>query len=87
MHIPVTAYILVITVMALGALAVYDQPGLPWLGRALIFQGAVLFYLSDLFVARDQFIKKEFLNRLIGLPLYYGGQFLLAFSPGFLIND
>jgi len=25
-------------------------------------------------------VKREFLNRLIGLPLYYAGQFLLAFS-------
>jgi uncharacterized membrane protein YhhN len=87
MHIPVLAYILVITVMVFGALAVYRQPGLAFSGKGMIFLGAVLFYLSDLFVARDQFIKKNFSNRLIGLPLYYGGQFLLAFSPGFLINN
>jgi uncharacterized membrane protein YhhN len=87
MHIPVAAYILVITFMVFGALGVYRQPVLAIPGRSMILLGAVLFYLSDLFVARDQFIKKEFLNRLIGLPLYYGGQFLLAFSPGFLINN
>jgi hypothetical protein len=28
-------------------------------------------------------LKKKFINRLIGLPLYYSGQFLLAFSVGF----
>jgi len=26
----------------------------------------------------------EFFNRLLGLPLYYAGQFLLAFSVGVL---
>lgn len=30
----------------------------------------------------DRFIKKQMLNRCIGLPLYYAGQFLLAFSVG-----
>ena len=83
MRIPVLAYVTVITLMVFGAWAVFQTPGLPFPGRALIFGGAVLFYLSDLAVARDQFIKKTFSNRLIGLPLYYTGQFLLAFSPGF----
>ncbi|MCU0580030.1 MAG: lysoplasmalogenase [Desulfobacterota bacterium] len=87
MHLPVAAYVLVISVMVCGALAVYRQPVLAIPGKSMILSGAVLFYLSDLFVARDQFIKKEFLNRLIGLPLYYGGQFLLAFSPSYLINN
>jgi hypothetical protein len=44
------------------------------------FVGALGFYVSDVFVARQRFLKSEIVNRLIGLPLYYGGQFLLAFS-------
>jgi len=40
----------------------------------------LFFYLSDLFVARNQFMKKAYINRLVGLPLYFIGQFLLAFS-------
>jgi hypothetical protein len=40
------------------------------------------FYLSDLFVARQRFVAPAFANRLYGLPLYYLGQFLLAFSVG-----
>jgi hypothetical protein len=48
----------------------------------LILAGAVSFYFSDVFVARNKFINNEFRNRLVGLPLYYLGQFLLAFSPG-----
>jgi uncharacterized membrane protein YhhN len=50
----------------------------------MAFTGAVAFYFSDVFVARDRFMKKEFLNRLVGLPMYYAGQFLIAFSVGFL---
>ena len=84
MLVPVVAYILVITVMASGAWAVFDRSASPFWGRALVFAGALLFYVSDVFVARNQFIRKEFLNRLIGLPLYYLGQFLLALSVGLL---
>jgi uncharacterized membrane protein YhhN len=83
MKLPVLAYVVVITLMVIGARAVFERPDLPLTGKALIFWGAILFYLSDLLVARDQFIRKAFSNRLIGLPLYYTGQFLLAFSPGF----
>ncbi|MDD3992851.1 MAG: hypothetical protein PHV70_11955 [Desulfobacteraceae bacterium] len=38
--------------------------------------------MSDLFVARQRFVAPAFSNRLLGLPLYYIGQFLLAFSVG-----
>ena len=81
---PVLVYVLVITVMVSAAWAVYWKTLLPIYGRGIIFSGAIFFYLSDIFVARNQFMKKEFVNRLIGLPLYYAGQFLLAFSPGLL---
>jgi uncharacterized membrane protein YhhN len=84
MVVPVMVYILVITVMVSGAWAVLGQAALSSGGRILIFLGAFLFYLSDIFVARNQFIEGEFFNRLIGLPLYYAGQFLLAFSIGLL---
>ena len=79
---PVIAYIIVITVMVIGAWTVLGDAGLNRSGRWLIFVGAVSFYLSDLFVARDRFLKSEFTNRLVGLPMYYLGQFLLAFSVG-----
>jgi hypothetical protein len=54
--------------------------------RLLVFCGAVCFYFSDIFVARDRFIANQFMNRLLGLPLYYLGQFLLAFSAGIAIR-
>lgn len=84
MLVPVIAYIIVITVMVIGAWTVLGDVELSFAGRLLVFSGAVSFYLSDLFVARDRFLKTEFANRLIGLPMYYCGQFLLAFSVGLL---
>jgi uncharacterized membrane protein YhhN len=84
MLVPVLLYILVITMMLCGAWAVFGKSSFPPAGRTLIFAGALCFYFSDLWVARDKFIKDEFQNRLIGLPFYYLGQFSLAFSAGFL---
>ncbi len=84
MVLPVAAYIVIITLMATGALTFFWKAGSPFPGRMVILSGAFFFYLSDVFVARDKFIRKEFVNRLIGLPLYYLGQFLLAFSVGLI---
>jgi len=77
---PVVVYIGVISLMLIGALAVFNSGAVASRGRALILIGALLFYLSDLFVARNRFVKKEHINRFIGLPLYYAGQYLLALS-------
>ena len=82
MHLAVVAYIVVITIMLVGAWTVFGDAGVEIVGRLLVFSGAVSFYVSDVFVARDRFLKMEFQNRLFGLPLYYFGQFLLAFSVG-----
>ena len=84
MALPVVLYILAITVMGMAACAVYSKPALQASGRTAILIGAICFYLSDVFVARNKFIKDEYINRLVGLPLYYGAQFLLAFSVGML---
>ena len=82
MTVPVLLYIVIINGMVMGAAAVFFDKGLQVGGRSLVFVGAILFYLSDLFVARDRFRQHGFANRLVGLPLYYAGQFLLAFSAG-----
>jgi len=81
---PVIGYMVVITVMVCAASSVLGVPDLNLSGRVMAFAGAVAFYFSDVFVARDRFVKKEFINRLVGLPMYYIGQFLIAFSLGFL---
>ncbi|MEE9555863.1 MAG: lysoplasmalogenase, partial [Candidatus Adiutricales bacterium] len=85
MRLPVFLYVVVITIMVAGAWAVYRFSGCALTGQVFILGGAVLFYLSDLFVAVDRFVKEGYINRLIGLPLYYLGQFLLAFSVGLVI--
>lgn len=57
----------------------------PWRHpRTLVFGGAVLFYFSDIFVARQRFVKKAFFNRAAGLPMYYAAQFMIAFSTGMI---
>jgi hypothetical protein len=48
--------------------------------RSEIWLGALLFYLSDLFVARQRFVVRQPLNPLLGLPLYYAAQYLLAWA-------
>jgi len=75
-RISVGAYVLVITMMVWGALAVTTGGVLGW----KIAIGAVLFYFSDLTVARDRFVQSDFLNRGIGLPMYYTAQILIALS-------
>jgi uncharacterized membrane protein YhhN len=84
MNGPVVAYVLVISLMLCGAWSVAGNNHVSWSGSVAVLAGASAFYLSDLFVARDRFLGKAFVNRLIGLPLYYAGQFLLAFSVGML---
>lgn len=70
---PVLAYIVVISAMVALALGTLAQ-----VGGVMILVGAVMFYLSDLSVARDRFVARGFANRLWGLPLYYAAQHVLA---------
>lgn len=78
---PVIAYTCVITTMLALATGCLSRPG-----GALIFAGAFLFYLSDIFVARSAFVAPGFVNSLFGLPLYFGGQLVLAASIRFIRN-
>jgi len=82
MTVPVFAYIVVISAMVCAAATLMGTAGLHPRGRTLAFAGAVLFYLSDLCVARHRFVTPVFANRLVGLPLYYTGQYLIALSLG-----
>ena len=74
----VSAYILVISVMAWGGIALSLSEALP----PAVAVGATLFFLSDLAVARHRFVKASFFNRAFGLPAYYAGQMLLASAIG-----
>ncbi|NNG01719.1 MAG: lysoplasmalogenase [Desulfobacteraceae bacterium] len=81
---PVIAYILVISLMVSGAASLFGDPSANAVGRWLVFIGAISFFLSDLFVARQQFVRDAYVNRSVGLPLYYLGQFMLAFSIAYI---
>jgi len=74
---PVAAYVVVITAMVALAAGTVGARGDPWL-----LAGAFGFYLSDLAVARDRFVRPGFDNRAWGLPLYFFSQLLLATHAG-----
>jgi len=74
----VIGYIVVICCMVAAAASTAAVPGE---GRELgLLAGAMLFWLSDLCVARERFVQSGFVNRAVGLPLYYGAQLVLALS-------
>jgi len=77
-RVPVLVYIVVISVMVWGGVSAFTNGVLPWTAAA----GALLFYLSDLAVARHRFVQQSFINRALGLPTYYLGQLLLALTIG-----
>ena len=80
LRIPVIAYVAVITTMVIGALvcewAVRNGP----IHQHVATAGAILFFASDLSVARDRFVHPGFVNRAWGLPAYYAGQLLFAWA-------
>jgi uncharacterized membrane protein YhhN len=77
---PVIAYVIVIIAMVVGALAVLGTQSIPARNRQLVALGAVLFFASDLAVARDKFVAPGVVNRVWGLPCYFAGQLLIAWS-------
>lgn len=75
MRLAVAIYTLIILAMVVSAL------GLMPLGYSLYAMiGAVLFAISDIFVARDRFVKRDPKNALAITPLYFGAQALIAIS-------
>jgi uncharacterized membrane protein YhhN len=80
MRVPVIVYMTVIVTMMIGALAVLHTETVPAPSRQLFALGAALFFASDVAVARDKFVAHQFINRAWGLPCYYAGQLLIAWS-------
>ncbi|MBW2524787.1 MAG: lysoplasmalogenase [Deltaproteobacteria bacterium] len=85
MRAPVVAYTVVIVLMVVGAIAPARvgpdlrtalTDGAAW----LLLAGALAFFVSDIAVARDRFVAKGPANRIWGLPAYYAGQLLIAWS-------
>jgi len=81
---PVIAYIVIISLMVVGAASLAGCQDFSLHARVLVMAGSLLFYVSDLFVARHRFVKKNIINRYLGLPMYYAAQFMLAFSVGMI---
>lgn len=75
----VRTYMLVIGVMSTLACGVTAAGG-PW----AVAVGALAFTASDISVARDRFVRHQFVNRAWGLPLYYAAQLLLATTPALI---
>ena len=69
------AYVLVCSAMAALAWSSYGA------GASMTAAvGATAFYVSDLAVARERFVSHSVNDKLWGLPLYYLGQTLIAWS-------
>jgi len=79
-RLPVIVYVVTITVMVIAAVAAGRAAPLPAANRCRLVAGAGAFFVSDLAVARERFLVRSVTNRLLGLPVYYAGQLLLAWS-------
>jgi uncharacterized membrane protein YhhN len=71
----VPGYLAIILVMVILGSSVGISNQNYWLAS-----GSLLFAISDIFVARNRFVQTEFYNRLIGLPLYYAAQIMIAYG-------
>lgn len=71
MHAPLKVYTLIISVMVIAAISTQ---------RPSLIIPALMFAASDIFVARDRFVKRAKLNPIIITPLYFGAQALFALS-------
>ncbi len=87
MRMPVTLYLVAIgamvalaigTAAARGTGAGAGLRGIP--ADAAIAVGAAAFAASDVFVARHRFVREAAVNRMVGLPLYFAAQLLIASS-------
>lgn len=75
MRVAVTFYTLIILAMVIGALGLLPMGHMRY---AMI--GAVIFAISDMFVARDRFVTRDPKNAIAITPLYFGAQALIALS-------
>jgi uncharacterized membrane protein YhhN len=78
-RLPVIAYAGAIVLMVTAA------AGLAFTGRhhgCWFLSAATLFAVSDVAVMRERFVKRSFVNKAWGLPMYYAAQLLLASCIG-----
>jgi uncharacterized membrane protein YhhN len=75
LRIPVYCYMTVISLMVALSFGARGAGASWW-----VVAGALLFYGSDLFVARGRFVTKDIINPLVGLPMYYAAQIVFAYT-------
>lgn len=71
----VLIYIIIITLMVISSGGAFHGSG-----RIFILVGAILFYISDIFVARWKYVSPSHINAFFCYPLYYISCISLAFS-------
>jgi uncharacterized membrane protein YhhN len=77
---PVSAYILIISLMVNRAISTFFSPDFTTTGAWLVALGATFFWISDLMLAVNRF-RRPFEYHRLSLAFYYGGQLLIALSP------
>jgi uncharacterized membrane protein YhhN len=82
--IPVVAYAAVLSIMALSGIGTLFRPGWNLLPAALVAMGAVLFLISDAFIAYNRFVKPTTYQNLVVMITYHAAQFLI--TTGVLIQ-
>ena len=73
MALPLAAYVTIIGLMVALALATHGG----W-SDWRIPMAAIAFAASDILVARNQFVRRRLVNRVVGLPLYFLAQAMFA---------
>jgi uncharacterized membrane protein YhhN len=81
-RIAVISYIGVISVMVIASIGAVAA-GAP----IILAIGAIVFGISDVFVARERFVSSGFINSGLGLPAYFGAQLLLAYTARFGVGS
>jgi uncharacterized membrane protein YhhN len=82
MTLAIAVYLAAISTMCVFAIgALWADTGQ---GQQVLVLAAILFCVSDLFVARDKFIVSEHRNVWIGLPIYYAAQLGFGLGAGLL---
>ena len=81
----VTGYAALLCLTATAAWMPLLSGAAPRPAAAMLAAGASAFFVSDLAVARQRFVARRFANKAWGLPLYYGGQLLIALAAARLV--
>lgn len=79
-RLPVACYMALFCTTVTAAWSPLLHGAAPLRSSLLLAAGATSFFFSDLAVARQRFVQASPWNKTWGLPLYFGGQLLIAWS-------